>query len=702
MHRPFRRPKRASSRTRVHHAYDLETVAIAAGPIPEPRYVSVSIDGNVHGWPVNTFTELHDVLVAHFLVDEHVNSSFVGYNSNRFDAYLVAQALKADQNYLIEPWLARGHQLRGMRISDTENPKRFWIFSDAMAMTGFTGNLQSFLDAFAPGERKGEIDVINFNASNPLHVEYNHNDTATLQRALDNVDELFRDVTGMTAQNTIGKLAIKAFQRNLPEGVLVWPAPRSARDGLNIAKRGGYVYCRGRYSGPIWKYDINQSYASQMRKPLPSGRCMETFHEIPELLGLYHVTLSYPYEDGAPVPFYCRSTDWSTIGLTDGSSPRETWIVSPEVEHLRAYGWNVEIHDGWVWTDRFDMSEWVDGLQAARIAAGPKTPKGLAIKSVGNNAFGKTFEEFDGLRLVISDQRPGTEYFRYRDDDPDYDDIWFTIEDVRPADYHRPQLGSFITAYGRLQLMEAANFAPRAFQYADTDCVVFTEDVTWAMDVDPAIYGYWKVEEAGATYSFINKKAYFSHDADPDPKRLNYPRVAHAKGLHVQDLTLRQWHDWYDGTEIPEQQQLQRQNFVTTMADQDMFVPRGRSGCFVLPDADPTITLPIVIDFAAEARRIKREVEREDMKILTMIVNGCGGIAPTANGWEEWRFSIPARFRRKRDGMAADEVASILHSRAPQFGIADESDLYEFMEGLERTKKITRLPMKTLYDEARG
>jgi hypothetical protein len=671
----------------VHHAYDLETVAIAAGSIPEPRYVSVSIAGEVSGWPVHTFAELHDVIVSEFLTDDLVNHSFVGYNSNRFDAYLVAQSLKNDDGYLIEPWLARGHQLRGMRISDTENPKRFWVFSDAMAMTGFQGSLQSFLDAFAPGERKGAIDVLHFDATNALHVAYNHNDTATLQTALDRVDELFADVTGMTAQNTIGKLAIKAFQRNLPEGVLVWPVPQSARDGLNIAKRGGYVYCRGRYSGPVWKYDINQSYASQMRKPLPSGRCMETFHEVPELLGLYHVTLSYP--GGAPVPFYARSVDWGSIGLTDGSAPYETWIVSPEVEHLRAFGWQIEIHNGWVWSDQFDMKEWVDGLQAARIEAGPKTPKGLAIKAVGNNAFGKTFEEFDGLRLVISGDRPSADYFAYRDDDPEYKDIWFTIEDVKPADYHRPQLGSFITAYGRVQLMDAAYMSPRAFLYADTDCIVFSEDVTWLLDIDPAIYGHWKVEEEGAVYSFINKKVYFSHEAKKNPTApaigpvVEYPVTAHAKGVHVQELTLRQFHDWYSGEAIPHQDQLQRNNFIATMAEQDMFVPRGRSGCFVLPDADPTITIPVHVDWDKEQRRLEREAKRERLQEIKRWIPAAGLRAPKGQE-SEFRLIIPRRFRGSAhhynsglNAMPLDEYASILAAEAPWLGVRDDSDLAE-------------------------
>jgi hypothetical protein len=53
--------------------------------------------------------------------------------------------------------------------------------------------------------------------------------------------------------------------------------------------------------------------------------------------------------------------------------------------------------------------------------------------------------------------------------------------------------------------------------------------------------------------------------------------VKHSKGLNVKRLEFDDFVKWYDG-EIPEQTQIQRQNFVKVMKGSEMFVKRTRKG----------------------------------------------------------------------------------------------------------------------------
>jgi hypothetical protein len=113
----------------------------------------------------------------------------------------------------------------------------------------------------------------------------------------------------------------------------------------------------------------------------------------------------------------------------------------------------------------------------------------------------------------------------------------------------------------------AALRAPHAFLYADTDCVVFSEDVTAKMDIDARRYGAWKIEESGSEYRLIAKKVYQNVATGK----------GNAKGLNVRRLTPTDFKDWYEGKE-PVQEQIQRNNFVKVMSGEEMFKKQIRRG----------------------------------------------------------------------------------------------------------------------------
>jgi hypothetical protein len=108
---------------------------------------------------------------------------------------------------------------------------------------------------------------------------------------------------------------------------------------------------------------------------------------------------------------------------------------------------------------------------------------------------------------------------------------------------------------------------PEAWLYADTDCLMFSRDVTERLDVDPLRYGAWKIEEAGAEYSIIDRKVYVSADG----------RKKAARGMDVRALTGEHFERWFDG-QAPRQDQLQLTNFLDVMRGAEMYVARSRRG----------------------------------------------------------------------------------------------------------------------------
>lgn len=550
-------------------AYDLETTPITAGETPTPLYLSLCDGERTWGIAVDGLPALASAVRDQMLVPERVGCRYVAYNANRFDAYLVARAMATDPAYHVEPWLAKNHAFRGMMIREVANPKHKWYFSDPMAMYGYEGSLASFIEVYAPEYAKLSIDVCNFTVDNQEHVEYALNDAEALYHATIAAAGYLHQVTGQPVQNTIGKSAVRYFESQMPEGVLVWRAPASAERAIKLSIRGGFVHCPGVYEGVVWKYDINQAYAGAMRHPLPSGRCIWTRTIQPGLLGIYRCLISRPLP--SPVPFVIRDLD-GRPHYTAGD-PVEGWITTPELDYLYRHGWSVTPYEGWFWTDSFTMSEMVDRLERARrtCPGGPSGPLGKMYKAVGNNAYGKTLEQHDGIRLVFASERPDG-YKPYMEEDSAYDGIWFRIDEVKHETYHRPQLGAFITSYVRVQIMDAAMGMSDQYVYADTDCVVFRRPASH-LDIHPTRYGAYKQEVAGEEYLFITKKVYCSTESAE-------PSVRHAKGLHARWLTLSDFRLWARGTP-PDQQQTQRANILAVLAGQAMFRALRRQGSFV-------------------------------------------------------------------------------------------------------------------------
>lgn len=573
---PFKR-KKFRPRANKIVAYDLETTNIQVGT-PDPLYITAygKIVGDYDSEEFRVaerivgYDGLLEILATEFLIPEYDGYKFVGWNANNFDVYLIAKALLLDNRYMMRPYMTRSKSLRGMRVIDMQTGCEY-EFLDGIAMTGCIMKLEKFLKVFAPDYQK-LTEVIDFEAGeqfdyhNQKHCEYAMRDSVGLYHAIMECQRIIKESFGMVLTPTIGNLGIKIFQSFMPHNVKVQPlTPEVDKVMRDYVMRGGYCYCARRYTGPVWKYDINQAYAAAMREAwLPDGAAHYVKSHWPRYPGVYHISgASHPTNI---IPFYYRDMDGDSVfGMREIS---ETWITSSELEQLQSEGWKIKIIEGYLFAGRFKMQEYVDTLEHLRMTApgGTNGAKGLMMKAIGNNSYGKTVEVLDGVEYVMANECPeGFMPAVVQLEGDEYLPIWTKQGEPARKDYHKPQIGAFITADVRMKLRRAALTNPTAWLYGDTDCTVFTEPAN--LDIDPSRYGAWKIECEGDVFRMIAKKVYAKLDNSEK----------HAKGMNVKKLTAEDFERWSNG-EPPVQTQLHRNNIMKVLAGADMYIQRVRKG----------------------------------------------------------------------------------------------------------------------------
>ena len=555
-------------------AYDLETTSIAKGT-PRPLYITAHGAAFHYSGEVVGSNHLLEILSTRFLTAENAGCRFVAWNGNKFDGYLIAIALMKSPEYILRPYMTRNKNLRGFRVMSRTDNKIFWEFLDGISM--ILGNvpkkLSEFLKTFAPAEFQKldgpDFENENFNPRNPAHVAYAERDSEGLYHALEKARSVVLENFSIDLCPTIGNMGIKIFQRFIPPHVECWKPPAKALAAIREqVMRGGFCFCVHRYNGPVWKYDINQAYAAAMREAkFPAGRCIHSIERNP--YADVYIARVRAHNFANRIPFYYRDMEKgrSVFGLQDIG---ETWLTSIEVAQLESEGWKVEILETYFWESGFRMKEYVDRLEFLRVGEGrnPKDAQGEMVKAIGNNSYGKTVEQLDGLELVMSAEQPeGFVPYPVDEDDPapGMDYVWYKIGTPMLREYHQPQIGAFVTAQVRMVVRRAALLNPDAWLYADTDCVMFRAPV--ALDINPTRYGAWKVEAEGERYKIVAKKVYISDDG----------KTKHAKGLNVKKLTDADFDRWLSGVP-PRQYQLHRQNFVKVISGFDMFIEREKVG----------------------------------------------------------------------------------------------------------------------------
>ena len=534
---------------------------------------------------------LTEILKTRFLTIERKGCKYVAWNGNRFDAYFVAAALVRESEFALQPYMTKNKTLRGLRvmlrefapngqeITDRHSPS--WEFLDGIAMLGLAGvSLKKLLDNFAPDHAKltGNIDFEReeFDSINPKHCAYAMRDSVGLYHAMHRAQTIMLDTFNQPLAVTMGGACIKIFTAHIPRDKVIHALPPEA---LSIIRqsvmRGGFCYCVRRYDGPVWKYDINQAYAAAMREAqLPAGGIVKLKISPRKLKTPFIARITAAHSRNR-IPFYYREVSGTGVKAKFSSNNiGDTWITSIEYHQLLSEGWQVNDIEAWAWSDSFDMREYVDKLETLRVNAdgGPSGPIGTMVKATGNHSYGKTLERVEPIEYVIAAECPDDCLPFYGDGSDPIEHIYYRIDaDRKPKAHHQPHVGSFITAYVRMVLRRAALIDPDAWLYADTDCVVFSRDVSASLDIHAKRYGAWKIEEEGTRYQIIAKKVYAEVREDGKTGKTS------AKGLNVRRLSADDFARWLDG-EPPEQTQIQSNNFLAVLCGAEMYRTQVRKG----------------------------------------------------------------------------------------------------------------------------
>ena len=580
-------------------AYDLETTNI-----PEPQSyaesVATPIPLYITAWDhrglfvsesLGDSKKLAELLTKKFFVRQNDKARFVAWNANRFDLRIIINALvdfEETERFVIYPFVARNAGLRGAKVGAKGAPYS-WNLYDGIAMTGLLKtSLDKFVKTYAPHvpKLKGTIRFDQgeeFDATNSTHVAYAERDSEALYEAMIAVEKLSLHTTGEPLRATVGRLGISYFQAQLPEGVEIW---KSSTEQETLIRRylfrGGYVYTAKSYHGPAWSYDINQAYAASMRDThLPCGTMRHangTYTPSSGLPGMFAGILSRVPR--AVHPFLVKR--YNPNGPGDGQAmqtygePMQTVLTTDEIRMLKKYGWIFEPSEGWVWDSYFSMRAMVDKLETLRFSDpdGPSGPIGTFAKALGNNAYGKTVEVLEPVKRAISRKEPPGKFWQLEHpEDESLHNFWLKIlehPESQARDYHRPQLGAFITAGVRCQVYEAIMTLPEFFLKADTDSVCFSRPNPYLM-LDPRAYGKWKLEHDGAEHVIITKKVYAVREGD-DVKIV-------CKGLSTRKLTWDTMMEWYETRNAPVQEQVQLQSWKKGVgSDAPMFAKMTRKG----------------------------------------------------------------------------------------------------------------------------
>lgn len=575
-------------------AYDFETTSIKPG-VPQPLYLTAFSKtlGFSLETPIKSFDHLLQVLETQFLTPDLYGTKFVAWYGNNFDAYFIAIALLATDRYVLRPYMTKSKALRGLKVIPVQNGPgsrkgQYWEFLDGAAMTGLAQtNLKTFLKTFAPEFEKmtGVIDFEKeqFDPTNKQHCAYAFRDSEGLWYGMERAQKILIDTFDQPLTVTMGGACIKIFAAHIPRDVEI-PLPRD--EVIDIVReyvmRGGFCYCAKRYRGPIWKYDINQAYAAAMRDAaLPCG--FTTHTEGPPLANAaVYIARIEARKQGNKVPFYYRTeVDGRMRSTFSDNTIADTWLTSIEVEQLKSEGWLIVYKECYSWGESFNMYEYVSKLETLRTTCegGPKGAIGTMVKGVGNHSYGKTVEQNEPIEFVIASECPDGYAPYYGDGFEPLPHVFFRFVDddeERPKIYHQPQLGAFITAFVRMVLRRAILLSPNHWLYADTDCIVFSVDVTKKLDIDPARYGAWKIEEEGTEYQIIAKKVYASKEIVIDKEGKDITKRS-SKGMSVRKLSEADFDRWFDGTP-PEQEQTQRNNFLKVVQGAEMFRRQLRKG----------------------------------------------------------------------------------------------------------------------------
>lgn len=362
---------------------------------------------------------------------------------------------------------------------------------------------------------------------------------------------------------TLGMSSVRAAAIHVHSDAWLWRPPPGlvALCRVGGGYRGGYVYARP-YRGPAHKIDVSKLYTWALAQPLPLRVAVgECDHEGAERPGVYVCHVSGPGHLPVLLSVW-RGPDRGFVRQNWNGDRCLTVLPSSEFFGLRALGYDVKPHWGYVFTATFTLARYVAQLE--RLCS--DYPRGTAQHAIGkklaNSLSGKMGENPDRTEVVYAEDAPADDWHPFvTDEGEEVPGLW-----SRRATRHRAhqQVGvaAEITAMGRSRLYAAlaqVRNAGHDVLAADTDGALVTgypprllggdttipgawREVGWEPDViiaRPKLYAFGKQAAAagvtGATREVV-EAAYVNGSVVVAGKRL---APAYAAGAAVREIRQR-------------------------------------------------------------------------------------------------------------------------------------------------------------------
>jgi len=400
--------------------------------------------------------------------------------------------------------------------------------------------LKKLAESFCPEIPKLDIEIENFDPSDPEHIEYAKRDVKILLTGLPRLFDMINEHFSVNPSATAAGTALKAWQKSLPKGVIYdcqeWGETEAF---IRQAYYGGLVFLTSNAAHEnCLTFDRNSSYpAAMLEFGVPCGRPQYTKEYEDKYPGIYRVRVRAP--ESLVIPILPARNIRGAMRWYRGEF--ETCATTQELQFAAQNGYEIiELYEG-VFFERmeFPFSDFINLCRMIRKAF-PKSTEEQVAKLMQNSLYGKFGSRRERTRLI-----------HHSDLDEDsligampFDDagLWYVKKELDEGMRCMPQWAVFITANARLALLkEAYKIGPENVLYGDTDSLTIKSGVEHHIDVGPE-YGQWKLEKEWEIFRAIAPKVYAGILKDGTYKGA-------AKGLPRKGIGERQWRELLENGE---------------------------------------------------------------------------------------------------------------------------------------------------------
>jgi DNA polymerase elongation subunit (family B) len=382
-----------------------------------------------------------------------------------------------------------------------------YIMRDSFAL--YPDKLEKFAKSFSSDLLKlsFDFDNVEFDVTNPEHLEYAKRDAQTLRQCLINYSMAVKSIFNVTIGHTAAGTAVKAWQKTFdPETIISYSEDGEREEFTRSAYFGGVVFLTtNRQLKNCRTFDVNSSYPYVMQTfPMPIGSPTEVSEYMPNKMGIYEVDIEVP--DEIVIPIIPSRNNRGNMQWRRGRFV--TRITNFELEFAVKHGHIIhEIKSGLVWNSTINpFHSFIEKCKSIR-KENPGTSYEQVAKRGQNSLYGKYGAKRKTNRIVFG-QENLTETSEAQLFSEEMDDV-FIVSEYSEDMPCKPEWAVFITACARIRLLAAAYaIGAENVVYGDTDSLTVREGADISQLDCGSEYGQFKLEKIWECFRAVAPKTY--------------------------------------------------------------------------------------------------------------------------------------------------------------------------------------------------